>query len=197
MLPTSAGWRPTSPDPKLALHTRGRTMAKVLEKTLYEADYYAWTKEQAARLRDLAEARSNLPLDLLNLAEEVESLGRSDLATVRSQLRRIIEHLLKLEYSPASDPRLGWRESILEARLVIKDVITPTLRRKVETTLDATYDDARVKAETGLRGHGEDAAADVLPRTCPYTFEQITERDWYPRNRHERAGDRQAAGATE
>ena len=138
-------------------------MAKVLEKPLYETDYYAWTKEQAAALRELAEQRSNLPLDLLNLAEEVESLGRSDFATLRSQLRRIIEHLLKLEHSPATDPRMGWRSSILEARLVIRDVITPTLRRQVEETLGETYDDGRRQAGLGLRRYGEDEAAEALP----------------------------------
>ena len=85
-------------------------MAKVLERSLYQTDHYAWTKQQAAELRRLAAARANSTLDLANLAEEVESLGRSDLATVRSQLRRIIEHLLKLEHSPAAEPRFGWRE---------------------------------------------------------------------------------------
>jgi hypothetical protein len=69
-------------------------MAKVLERSLYQSDYYAWTRQQAAELRKLAAARANTTLDLENLAEEVDSLGRSDLATVRSQLRRIIEHLL-------------------------------------------------------------------------------------------------------
>ncbi len=53
-------------------------MAKVLERSLYETDYYAWTKAQAAELRTLAAARVNTTLDLENLAEEVESLGRSD-----------------------------------------------------------------------------------------------------------------------
>ena len=76
-------------------------MAKVLERSLYQTDYYAWTRQQAAELRALAARRVDSKLDLENLAEEVESLGRSDLNTVRSQVRRIIEHLLKLEHSPA------------------------------------------------------------------------------------------------
>ena len=48
-------------------------MAKVLERSLYQTDYYAWTKDQAAKLRALAAARVNSTLDLENLAEEVES----------------------------------------------------------------------------------------------------------------------------
>src|SRR5918995_5795462 len=98
-------------------------MAKVLERSLYQTDYYAWTKDQAAKLRALAAAGVNSTLDLENLAEEVESLGRSDLNTVRSQVRRIIEHLLKLEHSPAVEPRFGWQDSVIDARDVIPDVI--------------------------------------------------------------------------
>ena len=63
-------------------------MAKVLERSLYQTDYYAWTRQQAAELRALAARRVDTKLDLENLAEEVESLGRSDLNTVRSQVRR-------------------------------------------------------------------------------------------------------------
>ena len=159
-------------------------MAKVLERSLYQTDYYAWTKPQAAELRGLAAARANTTLDLGNLAEEVESLGRSDLATVRSQLRRIIEHLLKLEYSPAVEPRFGWRESVIEARDVIPDVITATLRRDIDAEFAKTYQQGRRRAEAALMRHGEREAARALPATCPYSFDEIVSHDWYPDNRH-------------
>jgi Domain of unknown function DUF29 len=159
-------------------------MAKVLERSLYQTDYYAWTKQQAAELRKLAAARANTTLDLANLAEEVESLGRSDLATVRSQLRRIVEHLLKLEHSPAAEPRFGWRESVIDARDVIPDVITATLRREVEAELPKTYQQGRRRAEAALIRHGERDAAKSLPTACPYSFDQIVSQDWYPDNRH-------------
>jgi DNA-binding PucR family transcriptional regulator len=64
---------------------------------LYDKDFYAWTRAQADALRRLASERWNGPLDLEHLAEEVEDLGRSELSTVRSQLERVLEHLLKLE----------------------------------------------------------------------------------------------------
>jgi Domain of unknown function DUF29 len=159
-------------------------MAKVLERSLYQTDYYAWTKQQAAELRKLAAARVNTTLDLANLAEEVESLGRSDLATVRSQLRRIIEHLLKLEHSPAAEPRFGWRESIIDARDIVPDVITATLRREVEAELANTYRQGRRRAEAALMRHGEREASRALPAKCPYSFDQIVSHDWYPDNRH-------------
>jgi Domain of unknown function DUF29 len=159
-------------------------MAKVLERSLYQTDYYAWTKQQAAELRRLAAARVNSTLDLANLAEEVESLGRSDLATIRSQLRRIIEHLLKLEHSPAAEPRFGWRESVVAARDVIPDVITATLRREVEAELAKTYQQGRRRAEAALLRHGESDAAKSPPTGCPYRYDQIVTQDWYPDNRH-------------
>ena len=85
-------------------------MAKVLERSLYATDYYAWTRQQAAALRAMAARRPRSALDLENLAEEIESLGRSDWRAARSQVQRAIEHLLKLELSPAREPRVQWLE---------------------------------------------------------------------------------------
>ena len=123
--------------------------------------------DQAAERRKLAAARAHTTLDLANLAEEVESLGRSDLATIRSQLRRIIEHLLKLEHSLEAEPRFSWRESVIDARDVIPDVITTTLGREVEAELAKTYEQGRRRAEVALLKHGERAAAKALLRTAP------------------------------
>ena len=69
---------------------------------LYEKDFYAWTQRQAAALRCLADTRPNVDLDFPHLIEEVEDLGTSQRDAVRSPLRRIIEHCLKLEYSRAA-----------------------------------------------------------------------------------------------
>ena len=86
---------------------------------LYEEDFYAWTRDQAAALRLMAKDRWNGPLDLEHLAEEIEDVGSERRDAVRSQLRRIIEHFSKLEHSRARDPRGGWRDSILDARAEI------------------------------------------------------------------------------
>ena len=101
-------------------------MTEVITKPLYETDHYAWTQEQAALLRDMAARRVNSPLDLANLAEEVEDLGKGERDAVRSQVRRIIEHLLKLEFSPAAEPRGDWEDSVIDARDELADKITPT-----------------------------------------------------------------------
>jgi Domain of unknown function DUF29 len=154
-------------------------MAKVLERSLYQTDYYAWTKQQAAELRRLAAARANTTLDLANLAEEVESLGTSQLSGVKSQMRRVMEHLLKLEHSPAAEPRAGWRRTIIEARDEISDDLTATLRRDAEAALDLLYEQSRRRARTALAEHGDREAAQALPMACPYSFDQIVDQDWY------------------
>ena len=74
---------------------------------LYEEDFVRWTEEQSSALRKAARIGTNLPLDWENLAEEIESLGRTLSLELRSPIAVILEHLLKLEHSPAIDPRRG------------------------------------------------------------------------------------------
>ena len=159
-------------------------MAKVLERSLYETDHYAWTRQQAAELRRLAKVSAPSTLDLDNLAEEIESLGRSDLNTVRSHVRRIIEHLLKLEHSPAGKPRLQWQQSVNQARDEVADRLTASLRKDAEKDLATLFARGRRDADLAPMQHGEHEAARSLPATCPYSFEQIVGQGWYPANRH-------------
>lgn len=147
---------------------------------LYRTDYYAWSRSQAAELRRLRDERINARLDLENLAEEVESLGRSDLRRVKSQLRRIIEHLLKLQHSPAVEPRAGWLETILEARQDIDDYLTPSMRPEIEADLARDYAKARAKAVLALQRHGEGEAAAELPVALPYSLADLLDPGWWP-----------------
>src|SRR3954466_8733449 len=96
----------------------------------YDDDYYAWTQYQAGVLRTMRRADNRL--DRERVAEEIEDLGKSERDAVRSPIRRIIEHLLKLEYSPAADPRFDWIASIVEARQALGDKLTATLERDAE-----------------------------------------------------------------
>ena len=97
---------------------------------LYEEDFVRWTEEQAAALRDAARLSTNLPLDWENLAEEIDSLGRSQSRELGSRIAVIIEHLIKLETSPAADPRPGWIDTIGRERRDIEDLLndSPSLR---------------------------------------------------------------------
>jgi Domain of unknown function DUF29 len=144
----------------------------------YDDDFYAWTRHQAMVLRTMAAADNRF--DRENVAEEIEDLGRSERDAVRSQIRRIIEHLLKLAYSPAQQPRFDWMASIVEARASLGDKLSPTLQRDAENLLSKLYEDGRDRAELGLRSHGEMQAADNLPADCPYTIDEILRRGWYP-----------------
>ena len=144
----------------------------------YDDDFYAWTQHQAMVLRSMAVADNRF--DRENVAEEIEDLGRSQRDAVRSQIRRIIEHFLKLAYSPAQQPRFDWMGSIVEARSALGDKISPTLRRDAEIMLAKLYHDARSRAELALRGYGESQAADTLPQQCPYSLDDIFRENWYP-----------------
>lgn len=144
----------------------------------YEDDFYAWTQYQAAVLRTMR--RGDNRLDRANLAGEVEDLGKSERNAVRSQIVRIIEHLLKLQYSPAAEPRLDWEASIIEARQSLSDSISATLQRDAEAGLPALYARARQLAGVRLRKFSEDEAAARLPTLCPYRLDQIFADGWYP-----------------
>jgi hypothetical protein len=151
------------------------TRIKPVAKNLYEKDFYAWSKEQV----DLLRAGRFDDLDLDHLIEEVEDLGEFLKRSVRSRIRNIIEHLLKLEYSPAQDPRGGRYDTVLTQRDDLLDSLTATLRRHAEGELPELYAQAQRRTATSLRKHGETTAADALPEICPYTFDQIT-GDWLP-----------------
>jgi hypothetical protein len=144
----------------------------------YTDDFYAWTQYQAEVLRTMRQTDNRL--DGEHVAEEIADLGKGERDAVRSQIVRIIEHLLKLEYSPAADPRFDWMASVVEARRALTDKLTGTLRRDADAMLPELFADARELAEIGLRKFGEAAAAERLPPVCPYTFEQLSERGWYP-----------------
>ena len=144
----------------------------------YEDDFYAWTQYQAEVLRSL-KTRDNR-FDREHVAEEIEDLGTSQRDAVRSQVRRILVHFLKLAYSPAGDPRQGWRGSVIETRAELDDKLSPTLRHDLRQVLDRLYGQARKRVVSDLRDYGEEAAASSLPTECPYTLDQILAEDWYP-----------------
>jgi hypothetical protein len=154
------------------------TRARPEPRDLYEEDFYVWTEAQAAHLR----ARRFAELDLDNLIEEVEGLGDAKKSAVLSNSSVVIEHLLKLQHSPATEPRAGWIESVLKHRTHLEFDLTPRLRQILADELPRVYAIARRTAERSLRAHGEDSAAAALPAACPYTVEQIVE-DWWPAGR--------------
>lgn len=149
---------------------------------LYDKDFVRWSEEQAAALRRAAQSGANLPLDWDNLAEEIESLGISQRNELGSRIATIIEHLWKLEYSPATRPRNGWITTIGRERLRIERLLgnSPSLRREVPAMVTAELPRTAKLVARLLQSRGE-AIPDLAARLAAtgYTPEQVL-GDWYP-----------------
>jgi len=117
--------------------------------TAYADDFYTWTQEQGARLRsgDLS------GLDRANLAEEIESLGKSQYDSLVSLWRVVLLHMLKFDYQPERRSR-SWTVSIRTHRNRAADVLedNPGLKSRLSLAFERAYRDAREEAavETGL-----------------------------------------------
>jgi hypothetical protein len=98
---------------------------------------------------------------------------------VLNAARVVIEHLLKVQHSPAADPRNPWRASVREHRRRLQLDLTPRIEQLLAQDLPRLYAMARDDAAAGMRDHGENAAAVALPATCPYSLDQVT-GDWWP-----------------
>jgi hypothetical protein len=146
--------------------------------TLYDRDFYSWTQDQAARLREAGALRLNAGLDWGHLAEEIESMGRSDRREIRSRLEILLLHLLKLAWSPDEPPRAGWRETVTEQRrrlqLVLED--SPSLRGFPAESLAACWQAACEDCEQAL-GLAIPTAGDG----CPWEVDrEILANGWFP-----------------
>ncbi len=138
----------------------------------YETDFYLWTQQQAALLRQ----GQLQAVDVANLAEEIESMGKSDRRTLGSHLRSVLLHLLKWRYQPE---RRGasWESSIRNGRDEVEAILadSPSLVPQLPTLLETEYRRSRRNAvsETGL-------PAMTFPEACPFTVEQILDPDYWP-----------------
>jgi len=151
-------------------------------KTLYDEDFFAWTKHQAKALRAAARSRTNQPLDWENLAEEVESLGASERSALGSHIMRIVQHFAKLEFSPAIEPRNNWRRTIRIARLQAQKRIenSPSLRRELRRIIEQETRRGIEYAILDFEEFGEidEVDANALRRKR-YTIDQVL-GDWFP-----------------
>jgi len=138
----------------------------------YEQDFYGWTQEQAALLR--AGRLSDLDID--NLIEEIETMGRSEKRAIESRLTVLLMHLLKWKYQPDRRGR-SWTLTIVGQRLKLNRVIkdNPGLKSQISDILCNAYEIAKVNAykETKID-------EDVFDIDCPWTFEQIMDSGFYP-----------------
>jgi Domain of unknown function DUF29 len=134
----------------------------------YESDFYSWALEQARLVRAGDWGR----VDIENVAEEIESLGREQFGKLESALRVLLMHLLKWDHQPRKRTR-SWALSIKTQRVEVEDVLAdnPGLKPRIDEAVTRGYRKARIDAakETGL-----DEA--TFPETCVYSFDEIMSR---------------------
>lgn len=146
--------------------------AQPISSVTYEQDHQRWIEQQAALLRSGRVQH----LDLANLAEEMDDMGKRRKRALKSTLTVILQHLLKYQHQPE---RRGasWRLTLVEHRQRLRDDFadSPSLKPYAATILDDCYQDARVRAsaETGL-------AADDFPAYCPYDWARIMDIGFLP-----------------
>jgi len=140
--------------------------------TLYETDFYGWIQQQVAALRSGQLGR----LDMNNLIEEVESMGRSEKRELESRIELLLMHLLKWRFQPE---RRGtsWEATIKEQRDRIADHLAEN--PSLQGTLPETYSKAYRYAVTGAVKETSMPAA-TFPASCPWTFEQAMDDDFWP-----------------
>jgi hypothetical protein len=142
------------------------------DSQLYERDFYAWANEQAALLRSGRVSDA----DILHIAEEIESMGKTEKRELVTRLTVLLLHLLKWQFQP-SRRGASWRVSIQNARDDITDHLAdnPSLKPQMEASVAAAYRRARrqAAAETGLDEAG-------LPSTCPWSCGQLADEDFWP-----------------
>jgi len=140
--------------------------------TLYDEDFYAWAIEQAALLRTGRVAAA----DIDHIAEEIESMGRTEKRELVNRLVVLFLHLLKWQFQPALRGN-SWRLSVEEQRYRLTDHLgdNPSLKSKLDQAIEDAYRLALIEAEreTGL-------ARSVFPPTCPWTFAQTVDENFWP-----------------
>ncbi|PWC66684.1 hypothetical protein TSH7_06010 [Azospirillum sp. TSH7] len=140
--------------------------------SLYDRDFYAWANEQAALLR----AGKLDAADIEHIAEEIESMGRSEKRELVNRLVVLLLHLLKWRYQA---PLRGnsWRLSIEEQRYRLAAHLrdNPSLKSSLGESVEDAYRLSLIAAEreTGISRR-------VFPSECPWSFAEMMDESFWP-----------------
>jgi hypothetical protein len=140
------------------------------QSPLYDRDFYAWANEQAALLRKgkLGDA------DIEHIAQEIESMGKTEKRELARQLAALLLHLLKWRFQPFMRSAT-WEVSIKVQRNGLVDHLedNPSLKPLIGNVIDKAYRDAVLKSmlETGL-------PESVFPKICPWSFDQMMDPEF-------------------
>jgi hypothetical protein len=139
--------------------------------SLYEQDFYLWIETTAQQLK---EGKFN-EVDLTNLIEEIESMGRSEKRELKSRLIVLLMHLLKWQYQPEKRSE-SWRSTISEQRICIEGLLedSPSLKPLISEVFDDCYQKARLKAadETGIK-------LNFFPKESPFSLEETLQASFF------------------
>jgi hypothetical protein len=142
------------------------------DPSLYDQDFYAWANEQAALLR----AGKLSAADIENIAEEIESMGKTEKRELVNRLTILLLHLLKWQYQPILQGP-SWQVTIRNQRFDITDHLAdnPSLKSIVAEAMTRAYRRAIGEAglETGLPER-------TFPAECPWSFDQIMDAAFWP-----------------
>jgi hypothetical protein len=165
--------QPAGSSPAMAPARASRYPAVMDRASLYDEDIYAWAQQQAEALRRLAETRRDLPneLDLENVAEEIEDVGKSELSKVESFIRLILVHLLKAASAPRAPSLRKWALEVRLFRAQLLKNLSRSMRSKVD--MDEIWSLALIEAEVDLVSEGDELVSDP-PRTSPFSLDDLT-----------------------
>lgn len=145
------------------------------KKSAYDADFFTWTQDQAKALRALTPAQVGNAVDIANVAEEIEDLGKREVREVESQLMRLFEHLLKLAYMPQSDARSHWlsEASTFQGQAAI--AYKPSMARAVD--LERAW---KIGRRDALRILTRDGVTAEPAKACPFDLEMLVSDEFEP-----------------
>ncbi len=148
------------------------TSSEATFSALYQRDFYAWTQEQAKLLQEGAWEH----LDVANLVEEIESLGKQQRQELRNRLGILLGHLLKWEFQPSKRSK-SWFVMLREQRREILDLLeeSPSLKPYLPEALQKAY-----QAGLDLAVRETPLTDQDLPVECPYSLEQVLDSAFFP-----------------
>ncbi len=135
----------------------------------YDTDILSWSECQAELLRRRAagELVNDVELDWLNIAEEIESVGRSEFRACESLLRQALLHMLKAEAWPLSPAVAGWRGEAVRFRHDAADAYAPSMRQRLD--MAKIYRRALQELPDTIDGQPPLRVPDV----CPVTLDEL------------------------
>ncbi len=143
-----------------------------MDRILYQEDYYGWLQENAQLIRE----KRFSEIDVENIVEELESMGKSEKRELSSRLTILLMHLLKWQYQ-AVKRSTSWRNTIAVQRIDIRELLedSPSLKNEIANKIEVAYEKAKLAAEveTGIEKQN-------FPSLCPFSLEQILDESFLP-----------------